>query len=382
MQGADRGVRMRGRACRGWRGGRRFGGVREAASSASPALGNFDAPVYVDDAPGSPGLLFVVEQRGRVQVLRDGQRLDRPFLDLTDRVRYGGEQGLLSIAFDPRYAKNRRFYVYFTNRNGDIEVDGFRRKRSSETRAGGRLAQPGDQDRAPELREPQRRPAPVRARRVPLHGHRRRRLGAATPTVTPRTATSCSASCCGSTRAREAATGPRTRTRSPASAVATRSTRSGCATRSASRFDSRSHDIFIGDVGQDSWEEIDSGLPQEARRLELRLGPASRARTPSRAAAARPLPATGARVLLTGQRLRGHRRRTSSTTRSCRRSTVATCTPTSATATCARSTRRGRGQPTRRRGSGVAQPTSFVETANGRVLVTSITGELSRIVQR
>ena len=98
-------------------------------------IGDFDAPVYVDDAPGAPELLFVVEQPGTIRVLRDGQLLDQPFLDLRDRVRYGGEQGLLSVAFDPKYERNRRFYVYYTNGAGNIEVDGFRRKRSSATRA-------------------------------------------------------------------------------------------------------------------------------------------------------------------------------------------------------------------------------------------------------
>ena len=91
--------------------------------------------MYVDDAPGAPELLFVVEQPGTIRVLRDGQLLDQPFLNLRDRVRYGGEQGLLSVAFDPKYERNRRFYVYYTNGAGNIEVDGFRRKRSSATRA-------------------------------------------------------------------------------------------------------------------------------------------------------------------------------------------------------------------------------------------------------
>ncbi|MET0926698.1 MAG: hypothetical protein ABWY90_04905, partial [Solirubrobacterales bacterium] len=64
-------------------------------------VGGFQAPVHVDDAPGSPKLLFVVEQPGSVRVVREGKRLRRPFLNIRDRVRYGGEEGLLSIAFDP-----------------------------------------------------------------------------------------------------------------------------------------------------------------------------------------------------------------------------------------------------------------------------------------
>ena len=101
-------------------------------------VGGFEAPVHVDDAPGSPKLLFVVEQPGSVRVIREGKTLERPFLDIRNRVQYGGEEGLLSIAFDPGYERNRRFYLYYVNKAGNIEVDGFKRKRKSATRADAR----------------------------------------------------------------------------------------------------------------------------------------------------------------------------------------------------------------------------------------------------
>src|SRR3954452_10482937 len=67
-------------------------------------IGNFDHPTYVTGAPGYPKLLFVVEQPGRVEVIRAGHRLHLPFLDIRDQVGYdGGERGLLSIAFPPDY---------------------------------------------------------------------------------------------------------------------------------------------------------------------------------------------------------------------------------------------------------------------------------------
>jgi glucose/arabinose dehydrogenase len=96
-------------------------------------IGSFDSPVYVTGAPGSPRLLFVVEQGGRVIVLRNGRPLGRPFLDISGLVSFEGERGLLSIAFPPSYPRSRRFYVYYTARNGDIRVDEFRRR--SPTRA-------------------------------------------------------------------------------------------------------------------------------------------------------------------------------------------------------------------------------------------------------
>lgn len=100
-------------------------------------IGGFDEPVYVDDAPGKKNsrLLFVVEKPGKVQVLRNGVPLPAPFLDLTDMVGNGSEQGLLSIAFHPRYEKNRLLYAYLTDRNGDNAVYEFKRAGKSKVRA-------------------------------------------------------------------------------------------------------------------------------------------------------------------------------------------------------------------------------------------------------
>lgn len=114
------------------------GSDRAAAQGATPQLkqiGEFEAPVYVAAAPGAKKLLFVVEQPGVIRVLRKGRVLERPFLDLGDLVQYGGEEGLLSVAFDPGYAKNRRFFVYYVNTDGDLRVDSLKRKRKSSTRA-------------------------------------------------------------------------------------------------------------------------------------------------------------------------------------------------------------------------------------------------------
>ena len=100
-------------------------------------IGSFSSPVYVASAPGADKLVFIVEQPGTIRVMRDGKTLDRPFLNISSRVKYGGEQGLLSMAFDPGYAHNRRFYVYYVNEKGNVEVDTLRRKRKSATRAEG-----------------------------------------------------------------------------------------------------------------------------------------------------------------------------------------------------------------------------------------------------
>ncbi len=74
-------------------------------------------PVYLTHA--GDARLFVIEQPGRIRVIENGQLLDQPFLDIVDRVlSSGNEQGLLSMAFEPDYVQTGRFYVNYT-RKGD-----------------------------------------------------------------------------------------------------------------------------------------------------------------------------------------------------------------------------------------------------------------------
>jgi glucose/arabinose dehydrogenase len=80
------------------------------------------SPVYATSPPGDTLRLFVVEQGGLVRVLRRDSLLATPFLDLRGKIAAGGERGLLSLAFHPQYAANGRFYVYFTDPNGDIRI--------------------------------------------------------------------------------------------------------------------------------------------------------------------------------------------------------------------------------------------------------------------
>jgi glucose/arabinose dehydrogenase len=86
--------------------------------------GGFVDPVHVAGAPGDYERLYVVERQGRVQVLRGGRKT--LFADLTGPVMVGGEEGLLSVAFPPDFQRTRLLYVYFTNRDGDNEIDELR----------------------------------------------------------------------------------------------------------------------------------------------------------------------------------------------------------------------------------------------------------------
>ncbi len=93
-------------------------------------VGDFDQPLYLAQPPGDDRHLFVVEKTGRVQVVRDGQRVPRPFLDLSDKVSTGSEQGLLSLAFAPDYRRSGLLYVDYTDTAGDTRVVEYRRSGS------------------------------------------------------------------------------------------------------------------------------------------------------------------------------------------------------------------------------------------------------------
>ncbi|HYY74903.1 MAG TPA: PQQ-dependent sugar dehydrogenase [Gaiellaceae bacterium] len=85
-----------------------------------------EAPTHAAAAPGEPERLYVVERPGRIRVVERGRVLPRLFLDIAADVTSGGEQGLLSVAFHPEYERNRRFYVDYTDLGGDTRVVEFR----------------------------------------------------------------------------------------------------------------------------------------------------------------------------------------------------------------------------------------------------------------
>lgn len=71
------------------------------------------------------GRLFIVEQAGRIRIVSSGKLAATPFLDITRKVGSGGERGLLGIAFHPEYARTGMFWVNYTDRNGDTVVSRF-----------------------------------------------------------------------------------------------------------------------------------------------------------------------------------------------------------------------------------------------------------------
>ena len=83
-----------------------------------PFVSGLSSPAEIAHANDSSGRLFVVELGGRIRVIRNGQVLTTPFLDLSSAsggpVITGGERGLLGLAFHPSYSSNGRFYLYYT----------------------------------------------------------------------------------------------------------------------------------------------------------------------------------------------------------------------------------------------------------------------------
>jgi glucose/arabinose dehydrogenase len=79
----------------------------------TPVVSGLTTPVDVQNAHDGSGRLFVVEQRGVIRIVSNASLLPTPFLDLTSLVDFGGEKGLLGLAFHPNYSQNRRFFVNY-----------------------------------------------------------------------------------------------------------------------------------------------------------------------------------------------------------------------------------------------------------------------------
>jgi glucose/arabinose dehydrogenase len=85
-----------------------------------------DAPLQVVAPRNERGRIYIVLQDGKIVVHEDGRVREQPFLDIDRLVTSGGEQGLLGLAFHPRYAQNRLFYVQYTDNGGDTRIVEYR----------------------------------------------------------------------------------------------------------------------------------------------------------------------------------------------------------------------------------------------------------------
>ena len=94
----------------------------ESAIRLDPVLQGLSSPVYITNAHDGSQRMFVVEQPGRIKVLASGATTPSLFLDITSKVLFGGEQGLLGLAFHPQFATNSRFFVDYTRQTDGATV--------------------------------------------------------------------------------------------------------------------------------------------------------------------------------------------------------------------------------------------------------------------
>ena len=93
-----------------------------AAVQLQSVVGGLSSPVYLTNADDGSNRLFIVEQPGRIKVLQPEATVPTVFLDITARVLFGGEQGLLGLAFHPQFSANRRFFVNYTRQTDGATV--------------------------------------------------------------------------------------------------------------------------------------------------------------------------------------------------------------------------------------------------------------------
>ena len=221
--------------------------VAPAATAAQlrPIVRGLDQPVYVTAAPGEPSRLYVVEQPGRILVVERGKVRGEPFLDVRGLVSCCGEQGLLSVAFHPGYAKNHRLYVDYTDAGGNTRV--------VEYRSDGTRALPASARRLLAVDQPYANHNGGQLQFGP-DGRLYVGMGDGGAGGDPGNRGQDRSTMLGKLVAIDVATG------------ATSLAGSGLRNPWRFSFDRRTGDLWLGDVGQDAWEEVDhvanGGLPR------------------------------------------------------------------------------------------------------------------------
>ncbi len=135
---------------------------QEAASLPDPAgyawqpvYAGLQFPLFIGGAGDGSDAVYIVQQSGQIRLARQGQVLDQPFLDISDRTslpsaaNYYGERGLLGLAFHPDYARNGYFYVNYTDRRGNTVIARFQRQAANPD-----LADPSSEQRLLQVNQP------------------------------------------------------------------------------------------------------------------------------------------------------------------------------------------------------------------------------------
>ncbi len=117
----------------GWYEVRVFNAIEFSEWQLNEIASGFELPVQTTHAGDGSGRLFVVEHEGRIRILKAGSINDAPFLDISDRVKCCGEQGLLNIAFPQTYIDIQHFYVSYTNAEGETVISRFKTTSNPDT---------------------------------------------------------------------------------------------------------------------------------------------------------------------------------------------------------------------------------------------------------
>jgi glucose/arabinose dehydrogenase len=225
----------------------------------STVVGGLKSPVDVADPGDGSGRLFVAEQAGRIRIVHDGTLVDRPFLDITDRIASGGERGLLGLAFHPGYPNDPRFFVNYTDLDGDTVIASYRVTASDPD-----VADPGSEVVLLHVDQPYANHngggtvfGPDGMLYLALgdggSGGDPQGNGQRVDTLSPRSSGSMS-----TIRTRARPTGSRRTTRTwVVNGARPEIWMTGLRNPWRFRFDPATGDLWIGDVGQSKWEEID-----------------------------------------------------------------------------------------------------------------------------
>lgn len=98
-------------------------------------VSGLSAPLGLTHAGDGTGRLYVIEQDGTIRIIQKREVRSTPFLDISDLTDGGGEKGLLGLAFHPRYEDNRRFFINYTDNAGDTVIAEYKRAKGSAYRA-------------------------------------------------------------------------------------------------------------------------------------------------------------------------------------------------------------------------------------------------------
>ena len=211
----------------------------------APVVGGLRAPVYVTAPRSEPRRLYVVEQRGLVRVVAGGRLLPRPFLDVRRLVRVKELAGLLSLAFAPDYARSRRLYVDYVGRDNDVHV--------VEYRSDGRLALPSSARELLHVEIPTESPDNHYGGQLAFGPDGRLYVGIGDGTNAA------------AAQDPDSLLGKLVRLDARADPVEPEVVAFGLRNPWRFSFDRATGDLYVGDVGADTWEEVDY-LRRGARR--------------------------------------------------------------------------------------------------------------------